>query len=207
MLGSYAFPSSRSQKLPKEPDTAKEKQILKSLDHHLGMAGNIPEDVSNDIIEILKSDLYSKVFKRREPGTKIYRGMRVAKSWLISAIKDNFDEKLVKDEFKAALTFKPNSDKYSTSWSTDIRIADGYSRSGTDAFVSKNNAYNVILTCEVPSDMYALDCSKLYYALPMFDTLSGEKEVICFGNVPCIKVSWCRDHEYLSKSCQKNSND
>ena len=197
VLGAYAFPASRSQKLPKEPDTDKEKKILSALDRHLNMSGEIPENLANDIVDILKSGSYSKVFKRCPPGTRIYRGMSVKESWIESAVGDNFIPSEHRGSYDGQLTFTPRSGKYSTSWSLRHQIAKNFSPERHNM-----DAYSVVMICDVTDDMYLLDCSKLYFAIPQFDQLSYEDEVICFGPVKCTSVEWERTGWF--KLCQKH---
>lgn len=187
VLGAYAFPFARSGTLPKEPDTSTEFELLRSLSHHLDMSGEIPRHLSDIIVEILKSGKYSKVFKRCVPGTEIYRGMSVKKNWIESAVGENFDPAYKNGQYNGHLTFTPRSGKYSTSWSLNDRIAANF-RPGQ----YEPGTYSIMMTCQVSDDMYALDCSRLYYELPQFDMLAGEQEVICFGPVKCKSVIWIR---------------
>lgn len=187
VLGAYAFPTARSSVVPKEPDTQTEKELLRALEHHLDMSGEIPQKLSDVIVDILKTNKYPKVFKRCEPGTRIFRGMSVNQEWLQTALGDNFNQSENFGSYDGSLTFTPRTGKYSTSWSLRHKIAKNFS---PDRHAT--GFYSIVMICDVTDDMYFLDCSRLYFELPQFDILSGESEVICFGPVKCVSVDWER---------------
>jgi len=185
VLGAYAFPASRVGILPKEPDTKTESELLRALEHHLDMSGEIPQKLSDVIVNILKTGKYPKVFKRCESGTRIFRGMSVNQEWIQAALGDNFNQSEKFGSYDGPLTFTPRSGKYSTSWTLRHQIARNFSPARHSA-----GFYSIVMICEVTDDMYFLDCSNLYFALPQFDQLSYEHEVICFGPVKCVSVDW-----------------
>jgi len=187
VLGAYAFPKSRIKKLPKEPNTQEETRLLKAIEMHLLESGNIPEDLSDIIVDILRSGKYSNIFQRCATGTKIYRGMTVQENWLVTAVKDNFNsENMSAGNYSGRMTFRPWSTKYSTSWTTDFDVTHRFRRKSGEAIES----YGVVMTSIVTDDMYALDCTKLYNEIKLFTGLRSEHEVICFDNVPCVDIEW-----------------
>ena len=191
VLGAYAFPKSRIKKLPKEPNTQEETRLLKAIEAHLLESGNIPKDLSDIIVNILRSGKYSNIFQRCAPGTKIYRGMSVQEDWLVTAVKDNFNsENMSAGNYSGRMTFKPKSTKYSTSWTTDFDVSHRFRHKWHDPSGEAIKSYGVIMTSIVTDDMYALDCAKLYNEIKLFTGLRSEHEVICFDNVPCVDIEW-----------------
>ena len=181
VFGMFAFPDHRSEKLPAEPDTPQETSVLKGLINRIKHSGDLESADADSVRQCLSNGWYDKVFRRPEPGSVLYRGIRITPEALEKHVAD-FDGST---EGESNRTYDYNNgEKYSSSWSYSEREAW---RWANPRMLGAGLLF-VLQSDDNPDDL--LDLSGVYSRLPLFDEYKYEKEVMGLGRLKCSGLKW-----------------
>jgi hypothetical protein len=194
-LGRYAFSPQRQGSMrppPPERNLPAESALLRSIISHFEGRRPLTRQQSDLVMSFIRDGLYPDVFREPPPGT-YYRGMLLAIEDLtamgISIPRMEIGETLdIENDF----TMMPQGNRFSSSWSSDIEVADRFSRGNLGQ--SAHDVYSVIFAAgsqENPGKF--IDAEGLYdLDMEEGDYFAAEKEVIGLGPINANRVRLVR---------------
>lgn len=180
---SYIFADQRKGKVPREPNSQHENDVLTMLKSHFNSNKSMDTAVSDELKLMLKKGWYEKILHEPKQAF-IFRGMTVQSSWLKNALNWDEDKMLSKSGSKtASFTFTPRQGG-STAWSPDTKVAKDFSGSG-------DGEYNVILVAKRVNNQntFLMGPGGLDQVSGL-DEFPDEKEAVALGSVRVSKIFW-----------------
>jgi len=192
-LGKYAFSPQRQaakKRPPMERNTPVESALLRSIINHFEGMRPLTRKQAEMVTGFIRDGLYPDVFKEAPPGT-YYRGMSLTLDELERMGVDitELDPEGGKQELRGKFVIAPIDDRFSSSWSSDIEVADGFSLGRRSQ--REHNTYSVIFAASSRENLGKfLDAEGLYdIEVDEFTFFAQEKEVIGLGT---INANWIR---------------
>lgn len=187
-LDDVAFADHRDS-VPAEPDNALEKELYRSLKDFLSTR-NLPIPAKHVAVlkKILDSGSYTDVFHPPAPGSKIYRGMVVDRSYLLKALKKKFDDVLEKTgELEEGFTFTPYATRKASSWTLEPEVSKEFSWK-----VADGEEYGLELESVVGDgrNNHLIACPGGLYDVNGLGYIKSEEEVIVLGAIKVQKLKW-----------------
>lgn len=196
-LGQYAFSPQRQvygkPPPPVEDNTKLENELLEAIIAHFNDNIQLTKDVGEQIIQFMKNNQYSKIFK--SPNEEyVCRGYAVKKDYIDSINKQyglNIDFNNISEpkDYEKTFILAPKQGTFASSWTTDEEIADGFALSrGLGEY--GNEAYIVVVFAKPdnPANKDRFIDSSGLYEIEAFHKMETEREVIGLGNIEVYKV-------------------
>ncbi len=192
-LGKYAFSPQRQaarKRPPMERNTPVESALLRSIINHFEGNRPLTRQQANLVMGFIRDGLYTDVFREAPPGT-YFRGMSLTLDELERMGVDitELDPDVGKQELRGNFEITPMGDRFSSSWTSDIEVADGFSLGRRSQWES--NTYSVIFAASSGENSGKfLDAEGLYdVEMEEVNFFAQEKEVIGLG---AINANWVR---------------
>lgn len=183
-LGKYAFSPQRQAQVrppPMERNTPVEVALLRSIRNHFDGQRPLTRQQAQMAMEFIRAGLYPDIFKEPPPGT-YYRGMLLTASELRAmGVPDPELGISAGREMEGEFTMVPLGDRFSSSWSFDIDIADRFSLSNYDR--TNQRVYSVIFAADSDDNPGKFLDSEGFYNVDLGSDFGEEREVIGLGTI------------------------
>jgi len=186
-LGKYAF-SPQRQMGPKPPPFERnvpvETALLRSINNHFEGDRPLTRQQAELIYGLIRQGLYTDVFMEPPPGT-YYRGMILSPEIVERMGVDTSAIGVSSDPIEMSGTFNiaPTGDRFSSSWSSDVEIANAFSLGNQGETLQ--HIYAVVFAASTEDNPGKFIDAAGFYGVDLNDysNFEGEKEVIGLGTI------------------------
>ena len=186
-LGKYAF-SPQRQMSPKPPPFERnvpvEAALLRSINNHLEGERPLTRRQAELIYGLIRQGLYPDVFMEPPPGT-YYRGMILSLEIMERMGVDTSGIGSGSDpiEMSGIFNIAPTGDRFSSSWSSDVEIANAFSLGNQGETLQ--HIYAVVFAASTEDNPGKFIDAAGFYGVDLNDysNFEGEKEVIGLGTI------------------------
>ena len=195
-LGKYAFSPQRQStenRPPYEKNTPVESALLRSITNHFSGMRPLTRKQSDMMLGFIRDGLYSDILREPPPGT-YFRGMLLPLEDLERMGVDvtDLEPDGRKQELSGNFEITPAGDRFSSSWTADIDVADKFSigHLGQGA----HDVYSVIFAADTNDNPGRFIDADGLYEIEMEDIsdFAPEREIIGLGTIIANRVKLMR---------------
>lgn len=210
-LGRFAFPDARTPgaKVPWEPDTPEETELLDRIDSYFALNRNIPTEDAVKLLDMYQQGLYSDVL--RPPTVEfVYRGMGAGPTWLRKLLKLRAGDPIPPNGTADVSASYRASRGAATSWTEDRQMAVEFARNAFADRYDTGAEYTLVLTARVADNPKVfLSGPGGLYKLKVPSGYKKEREALALDAVKIHSIEWrsvaAAEAEYAAKKAAEKA--
>lgn len=210
-LGRFAFPDARTPgaKVPWEPDTPEETELLDRIDSYFALNRNIPTEDAEKILDMYQQGLYSDVL--RPPTVEfVYRGMGAGPKWLRKLLNLRAGDPIPPNGTADVSASYRASRGAATSWTEDRQMAVEFAKNAFADRYDTGAEYTLVLTARVADNPKVfLSGPGGLYKLKVPSGYKKEREALALDAVKLHSIEWrsvaAAEAEYAAKKAAEKA--
>jgi len=207
-LGRFAFPDARTPgaKVPWEPDTPEETELLNRIDSYFSLNHNIPPEDAVKLLDMYQQGLYSDVL--RPPTVEfVYRGMGAGPKWLRKLLKLRAGDPIPPNGTADVSATYRASRGAATSWTEDRQMAVEFAKNAFADRYDTGAEYTLVLVARVSDNPKVfLSGPDGLYKLKVPSGYKKEREALALDAVKIHSIEWrsvaAAEAEYSAKKAE-----